>query len=211
MRRILLALAVLTVAGFYASCGAARPISYYTLAVPPAPAVSPSPQFHVDLLVGRLEASQLYRTDRIAYGSGPVEMGLYDNNRWASTPVDMVQDALISTLRATGQYRTVNRLASAMRGDYIIRGHLYSLYEVDKPQLVGRFSVQIELFDPKSRTTLWSGTYSHDEPVQGTTVPDVMTALNQNVSQGLQQLCSELGQYFAAHPPAAPAAASSSD
>lgn len=202
MRRTLLAVAVLVLAGFYASCGAAPPVKYYTLAVPPAPANDVSSQFPISLLVGRLDASMLYRTDRIAYGSGPVEMGLYQNHRWASTPVDLVQDLLISTLRATGQYRSVNRLSSAIRGDYIIRGHLYSLYGVDKPEVVGRFSVQIELYDPKSRSILWSGAYTHDEPVRGRTVADVIEALNTNVSEGLRQLATELGQYFAAHPPA---------
>jgi len=207
MRRTLLAVAVLILTGFYASCGAAPPVKYYTLAVPPAPANDVSSQFPITLLVGRLDASMLYRTDRIAYGSGPVELGLYQNHRWASTPVDMVQDSLISTLRATGQYRSVNRLSSSIRGDYIIRGHLYSLYGVDQP-LVGRFSVQIELFDPKSRSILWSGVYSHDEPVNGKTVGDVIQALNANVNEGLHQLATELGQYFAAHPPAASTQAS---
>ncbi|HTV57778.1 MAG TPA: ABC-type transport auxiliary lipoprotein family protein [Verrucomicrobiae bacterium] len=204
MRRTLLAAAILFLAGFYASCGAARPVKYYTLSLPPAPANNASSQFPITLLVGRLDASLLYRTDRLAYGSGPVELGLYEDHRWASTPVDMVQDLLISSLRSTGDFRSVSRLGSAVRGDYIIRGHLYSLYEVDKPELVGRFSVQIELYDPKSRSVLWSGTYTHDEPAKGNTVADVIEALNLNVSQGLHELAAQLGQYFAAHPPAPP-------
>jgi len=208
MRRTLLAAAIFFLAGFSASCGAARPVKYYTLAVSPAPALDASAQYPINLLVGRLDASQLYRTDRIAYGSGSVELGLYENNRWATTPADMVQDMLISALRATGQYHSVSRLGSAVRGEYIIRGHLYSLYEVDKPEFVGRFSVQIELFDPKSRSILWTGTYTHDEPVKGGSVADVVEALDANVGQGLHQLAAELGQYFAAHPPAPPSQSS---
>lgn len=202
MRRTLLAFALLSLAASIAGCAASPPVKYYTLASPPAPATSPSPAYNVNILVGRLDASALYRTDRVAYGSGTTELGLYENNRWATTPVDMVQDQLINALRSTGQFASVSRLSSTVRGDYIIRGHLYSLYGVDQPQLVGRFSIQIELYDPKSRAVLWSGIYSHDEPVQGSSVPSVIDALNANVSTGLHQLCGELGQYFAAHPPA---------
>jgi ABC-type uncharacterized transport system auxiliary subunit len=202
VRRSLLAAAVLVLAALYSSCGAARPVKYYTLAIPPAPANGANPQFPIDLLVGRFQASEMYRLDRIAYGSGPVELGLYENDRWASPPIDMVQNILVTSLRSSGQYRSVAPLSSIVHGDYIVRGHLYSLYEVDKPELVARFSVQIELYDPKSRTILWSGDYSHDEPVTGGTVADVVQALDTNVSQGFHQLASELGQYFAAHPPA---------
>jgi ABC-type uncharacterized transport system auxiliary subunit len=202
MRRSLLAAAVLLLAGLYSSCAASRPVKYYTLAIPPAPANSANPQFPVDILVGRFQAPEMYRLDRIAYGSGPVELELYENDRWASPPIDMIQTILVTSLRSSGQYRSVAPLSSIVHGEYIVRGHLYSLYEVDKPELVARFSVQIELYDPKSRTILWSGDYSHDEPVKGGTVADVVEALDTNVSQGLHQLAMQLGQYFAAHPPA---------
>lgn len=121
-------------------------------------------------------------------------------------PADMVQQALISALRGTGQYRSVTPIGSSARGDYVVRSELYSLYEVDQPQLAGRFSIQIELFDSKKGTTVWSDTYSHDEPVEGKSVADVVEALNRNVRSGMQQLAGHLGQYFASHPPQQPAA-----
>jgi ABC-type uncharacterized transport system auxiliary subunit len=209
MRHTSLAAAIVLLAGFYTGCGAARPVKYYTLSAPPAPAVNPNAPFPIDLVVGRLDAAEMYRLDRIAYGSGRVELGLYENDRWANPPVDMVQDMLVSALRATGQYRSVNRVSSLVRGNYVVRGHLYSLYEVDEPALVGRFSVEIDLYDPKARSILWSDSYTHDEPVGSKTVAAVVEALDSNVTQGLHQLATELGQYFAAHPVAA--SSSSSD
>jgi hypothetical protein len=62
------------------------------------------------------------------------------------------------------------------------------------------------LFDPKTRTTVWSGKYQHDEPAQGKKVQDVVEAMDRNVHAGLQQLIGELSQYFASHPPQAPPA-----
>jgi ABC-type uncharacterized transport system auxiliary subunit len=196
---------VALLAGISAGCGASRPYKYYELDVT-APAAAQATPYPITLLVGRVATPQLYRDSRIVYGSGPVQLGTYEYNRWAQMPSDMIQEALISALRSTGQYRSVTAVGSSARGDFVLRSQLYSLYEVDQPQIAGRFSMQIELFDSKSGVTIWSDTYSHDEPVEGKAVGDVVEAINRNVRAGMQQLTTHLGQYFAAHPPQPPAA-----
>jgi ABC-type uncharacterized transport system auxiliary subunit len=184
-----------------AGCGAPRPVKYYVIDAP-APAANSAPaQIPVVLLVGRFTASHLYRDDRLIYGSGPVELGTYEYDRWAEPPADMVQNLLIADLRASGQYRSVSRVSSSARGDYIVRGHLLAMYGVDKPELVARFSLQLELFDPASRATVWTQTYTHDEPVQGKTVANIVEALDRNISAGLQQLSAGITQYFMSHSP----------
>jgi len=193
----LLFLSALAVAG----CGATRPVKYYVLDVAPAPSSATAPQFPVTLLVARVTASHLYRDDRLVYGSGPDQLGTYEYDRWSELPVDLIQDALISSLRSTNQYRSVSAIGSNLRGEYILRAHMFALDEVDKPQLVGRFSIQLDLFEPKTSATVWTGTYTHDEPVNGKAVSDVVEALDRNVHAGMQQLAASLGQYFASHPP----------
>jgi hypothetical protein len=59
----------------------------------------------------------------------------------------------------------------------------------------------LELFDPASRATVWTQTYTHDEPVQGKTVANIVEALDRNISAGLQQLSAGITQYFMSHPP----------
>jgi ABC-type uncharacterized transport system auxiliary subunit len=201
MRRIQQAAFVLLLAGAVAGCGGSRPVKYYVLDVGPAPPMSASAQFPVTLLVSRITASHLYRDDRLVYGSGTVQLGTYEYERWAQPPAELMQDMVITSLRGSGSYRAVSRISSNMRGDYIVRGHLYALDEVQSPGLAARFSFQLELFDPKSGATVWAGTYTHDEPVNGKKVSDVVEALDRNVRAGLTQLTSELNQYFASHPP----------
>ncbi len=200
-RRIQQTALVLLLAGVVAGCGASRPVKYYVLDIGPAPATSPSAQVPVTLLVSHITASHLYRDDRLVYGSGAVQLGTYEYERWAEPPAELMQDMVISSLRASGTYRSVSRINSNLRGDYIIRGHLYALDEVESQGLAARFSFQLELFDPKSGATLWSGAYTHDEPVSGKKVSDVVEALDRDVRAGLTQLTGELGQYFASHPP----------
>jgi ABC-type uncharacterized transport system auxiliary subunit len=200
-RRIQQAALILLIAGAVAGCGASRPVKYYVLDIGPTPANSAAPQFPVVLLVSRITAASLYRDDRLVFGSGKVQLGTYEYERWAAPPAEMIQDMLIGTLRASGAYRSVSRISSSVRGDYVIRGHLYALDDVLSPGLAARFTFQLELFDPKSGATLWSSSYSHDEPVNGKTVADVVEAQDRNVSAGLNQLTGQLNQYFASRPP----------
>jgi ABC-type uncharacterized transport system auxiliary subunit len=192
--------ALLMLAMLVAGCGAARPVKYYVLDVNPAPANSPSAQIPVTLLVGRLIASHLYHDDRLVYGSGPVQLGTYEYDRWAEPAADMVQDMLVTILRSSRQFQSVSKVTGNTRGEYVVRGHLYSMYGVDQPELVARFSIQLELYDPASRTTVWSQIYTHDEPVQGKNVPAIVEAMDKNVTAGLQQLSAGITQYFVSHP-----------
>jgi ABC-type uncharacterized transport system auxiliary subunit len=190
-------------------CAASRPMKYYVLDPGPAPAPQGAPPYQVTLLVGRITASHLFRDDRIVYGDGPVQLGTFSYDRWAEPPAGMLQDLLVSTLRSTGQYRAVSALGSNVRGDYVVRGHLWDISEVDKPELMARFSFEVELFDPNTRTTVWSHRYEHDEPAQGKTVKDVVEAMDKNVRAGLQQITAGISEYFATHPVQQPQAQSS--
>jgi ABC-type uncharacterized transport system auxiliary subunit len=200
-RRIQQAALILLIAGVVAGCGASRPVKYYVLDTGPAPAASASPQFPISILVSRLSTSSLYRDDRLVYGTGAVQLNTYEYERWASPPADMMQDLVIKALRSTGAYRSVARLNSAERADYIVRGLLYALDDVLAPGLAARFSIQLELFDAKSRTTVWSGAYAHDEPVTGKAVADVVQAQDRNVNAGLTQLAGQISQFLTSHPP----------
>jgi ABC-type uncharacterized transport system auxiliary subunit len=199
------AVAVL-LAGFAAGCGSARPVKYYALDAGAVPTTASTAPYPVSLLVARTITSHLYRDDRLVYGSGPVQLGVYSDHRWAQTPADMVQDQLIASLRSSGEYRSVSRLGASARGDYVVRSNLEALYEVDQPALVARFAMRVELFDSKAGATVWVGNYSHDEPVNGKNVAAVVEAMNRNMRAGMQQLTAGINQYFANHPPQPPAA-----
>lgn len=183
-----------------ANCGAARPVKYYTLNPAPIPEPSVSVEndapLPVTILIGRITASHLYRDNPIVYSTGSVELGTYQDHRWAEVPTEMLETMLTQSLRAKGKFRSVGRLGSRARGDYVLRGHLYSLEEVDSPSLVARFSLSLELFQPTTGNVVWSQSYSHDEPVNKKTVSAVVEALRQNVLAGLDQLTNSLDAYI---------------
>jgi ABC-type uncharacterized transport system auxiliary subunit len=180
-----------------ADCGASRPAKYYTLNPAPVPPVTmnnnaPLP---VAILVGRITASHLYLDDPIVYSTGGVELDTYEFHRWAEAPTEMLETMLTQSLRSEGRFRSVAQLSGGAKGDYILRGHLYSLEEVDSPSVVARFSIELELFQPKTGIVVWSQSYSHDEPVRQKTVAAVVEALRQNVLEGIGQLTASLDSY----------------
>jgi ABC-type uncharacterized transport system auxiliary subunit len=182
-------------------CGATRPSSYYQLTVPGdlAPAADPRP-YPVTLLVGPLRASHLYREDHIVYSSNGESMGTYEFQRWAQPPTEMIQEILLRQLRTSGRYRDVDLLRSNARGDYLLLGRLFDFKEVSGNALVARLTVEWELRDLKTASTVWTRYYTHDEPVNGKAMSAVVAALNHTVQLAVGEVKSGLDQFFSPQP-----------
>jgi ABC-type uncharacterized transport system auxiliary subunit len=192
-------IASIAAVSFSAGCTTARSPRYYFLTAPPASSASPNTSpFPVTILVGRLTAPRVLRDDRVVYGMTDVELGVDEYHRWTEPPTEMIEQLLVEHLRRSGQYKSVQRVSSSARGDYLLRGHLTSLNELDDPAgIKARFNVQLELFDQKTGTVVWMDSYSHDEPVGKKTVTAVVESLQKNVNTGIAQLIGNLAQYFA--------------
>jgi ABC-type uncharacterized transport system auxiliary subunit len=188
-------------AGLLAGCGAARPSKFYQITVPGDSAVvAPPNPFPVSLLIGPLRTSHLYREDHIVYRSSGESMGAYLYDRWAESPSEMLGDVLLRDLRISGKYRSVENLRSNSRGDYTLHGRLYDFEEVSGPPLVARVTVDLELRENKTDTTVWTHFYTHDEPVSEKNVSAVVAALDRNAQRGMKEVESSLDQYFSTHP-----------
>jgi ABC-type uncharacterized transport system auxiliary subunit len=188
--------------GLSSGCGAARPVHYYELSAPSdMPRAADPNAYPITLVVGSVSTSRLYREDQIVYGTPGESMGLYQTERWAEPPADMLQDLLFRELQGSGRYRSVNTLRSSARGDYILQGRLYDFKEVSANPLVARVALEFELREIKSDTVVWSQYYAHDEPVSVKEVNAVVAALDRNVHGIVGQVKAALEQYFAAHPP----------
>jgi ABC-type uncharacterized transport system auxiliary subunit len=196
MRRKLIWMATLA-AGLLSGCGAARPSKYYQLTIPgdAASAAERSP-YPVTLLLGPLRASHLYREDHIVYSSNGQNMGTYQYQQWSEPPTEMLVDVLLRDLRASGRYRAVDVLRSNSHGDYILYGRLYDFKEISGAPLLARLTVDLELRETKTGSTVWTHYYSHDEPVSGKDISAVVAALDRNAQRGMSEVKSSLDQYF---------------
>jgi ABC-type uncharacterized transport system auxiliary subunit len=193
---------------FVAGCGAARPAKYHQLTVPGDIAADPHGDVYpVTLLMGPLLSSHLYREDHIVYSSNGEDMGIYEYERWVEPPTEMIQEVLFRALRSSGRFRAVHAQHSSVRGDYLVRGHLYDFKEINGSSMSARVSLELELRETKTGNTVWTHLYNHDEPVSGKKVSAVVAALNRNVQRVTNEFTTSLVQYFSTHPPAPPPAA----
>jgi ABC-type uncharacterized transport system auxiliary subunit len=183
--------------GVLAGCGAARPNKFYQITVPPDTGQESHPApFPITLVIGPIKASHLYREDQIVYTSEAQAMGTYQYHRWSEPPAEMIRDVLSRELRLSGRYRNVYALGSDVRGDYLLRGQLYDFREIEGNSLVVRVTLEFELRDTRTGTTVWTRYFSHDEPVNGKDISSVVAAMDRNVQGGLRELVNGLDQYF---------------
>ena len=201
MKTAILYCAFLLCISLGSGCGAARPSKYYQLTVPGdlAPAAGSDP-YHVTLMLAPITSSHLYREDHIVYTDNAQYMGVYQYQRWAEPPTEMIRDVLLRELRASSRFQGVYPWGSNVRGDYILRGHLYDFREISASNLVGRVTLELELRDARTGATVWTHFYSHDQPVAGKDVAAVVAALDHDVQQAIAEFRASLDQYFAAHP-----------
>jgi ABC-type uncharacterized transport system auxiliary subunit len=200
MKRKFIFPALMLCLGILNGCGAARPSKFYQL-TPPSDKTSgadPAP-FPVTLLLGPITTSHLYRDDHIVYTSTGQALGTYEYQRWAEPPSEMISDVLLRELQESERYQHVYSLRSDSRGDYVLRGRLYDLREIDGNGVAVRVALEFELRDSKTGAVVWSRTYSHDESVNGKDVSAVVAALNHNVQNGISEVMGGLEQYFAGH------------
>lgn len=192
----------IALAGLLSGCGAARPSKYFQLTVPADSVAAADPEpYPVTLVIGPLRASHLYREDHIVYSSAGEAMGTYEYERWSEPPTEMLVEVLLRELRVSGRYRTVDILRSNSHGDYILYGRLYDFKEVSASPLTARVTMELQMRDEKSGSTVWTHYYSHDEPVSGKNVAEVVAALDRNAQRGVGEIKSSLEQYFSTHAP----------
>jgi ABC-type uncharacterized transport system auxiliary subunit len=188
-------------ASLASSCGAVRPSKYYQLSPPTdtgsAKAVDPLP---VTLLVGRLKASHLYREDRIVYSAKGEQMGTYEYQRWAEPPTEMIQQLLLRELRASGHYAGIYSQSGESGGDYLLHGSLLDFKEVSGDPVLGRVSLELELREIKTGSTVWTHSYSHDEQANSKDISGVVAALSRNVQRAVSEIRASLDEYLASHP-----------
>jgi cholesterol transport system auxiliary component len=179
----------------FAACVGGRPIHYYAIN-PPAAATATSKPDGPALLIGRITTPEALQDSRIRYRSGSNEVGAYEYQRWTERPAAMVQDLLLRTLQASGKYRQVQEASTAAAGDYLVRGKLYELEEIDNPGIRTRVSLRLELLDRKTGMVVWNHHYDRDERVEGKTIQEVVLSLERNLQQVVADAAAGIGAFL---------------
>jgi len=191
VRSILLSLFALTLSG----CGSTKPIRYYTIQSPTAPALSTG-KGTVSLVVASIGGPEILRGSPIAYRVGANEIGTYQYSQWEEPPTEMIQNSLIRLLRESGNYQSVESLSGGSDGQFVVRGRLNDFEEVDGPAITGLVSMEFELYDRKSGKVVWTHSYTQSEPASGKDISAIVSALDVNLDRGLKEVAAGIDQYF---------------
>jgi ABC-type uncharacterized transport system auxiliary subunit len=87
-------------------------------------------------------------------------------------------------------------LRSNSHGDFILYGRLFDFKEISGSPLMARLTIDLDLRETKTGSTVWTHYYSHDEPVSGKDITAVVAALDRNAQRGMGEIKSGLDQYF---------------
>jgi ABC-type uncharacterized transport system auxiliary subunit len=185
------------VVGLLAGCGSVHgpATKYYKLEIPPAPAPT-GPSAPVPLRIEPFRAGNLVRQDRIVYRPSPVEVGFYEYHRWAEPPNDTVTKALADQLISRHVFQSVEILDGAEKADYVLRGSIDLLQEVDyKGAVRVQVSISAELEDPVRRQKIWSSVASSERLVTKSDVQAVVAAMGLATQQSIGRLVTDVAKF----------------
>jgi len=205
MHRAFLTTSISLMAWGLTGCGAPKPINYYAVKIPSAPA-GISHTYPIDLVVARVSGSDLLEASPIVYKTGPHQVSTYTYHRWTAPPTEMVQEKLLRLLRKSGDFRSVStsesKTGGTFKGDgFVLRGNLYEFSEVDGETIEGLVTMEFQLYNRSTSRVVWTHFYSQAEPVAAKALPAVVQAIDQNLDRGLNEVVAELNKYLAANPP----------
>lgn len=118
------------------------------------------------LLVESVHTQDLYDDFRIIYRKSPYQVNYYSYDFWVKKPSDLIKQSILDFLSATGVFKRVINSFSITEPDLILKSRLFSIEEVDAGnQWYARLSLEIEIYDFKTKKSLWYHQFDRRKPL----------------------------------------------
>ena len=188
-----LALMLATLAALTGCAGKIRYPSYYTLNLPPAPDPPAQKNVRASIAVREFQSPAYLRQGPIIYRRTPEEIGFYEYHRWATDPRLQVTDAVVDHLQASGHFSAVLMYDGRSNADYVFRGRLEKLEEVDYEGGVNvEVAMSAQITRVGSGVTVWSNTVCESGTVSQRNVPGVVSQINKSMDLAISKLLSDV-------------------
>ncbi len=174
------------------ACGGKIPQThYYTLNLQ-AP-VPQSERLDVSAVLQSIRVGKVIDQGRIVHRVSPEEVGFYEYHRWAEEPEARITSALVAALNARGTFASIEPYGPRASADYLLRGELLRLEEVDYGGPVRAACVlSLELIDTKSSKVVWAGTSTAEEEIPVSELRAVVATLSTAAQTAIDQLAGEI-------------------
>ncbi len=187
--------AVIAFAAACVSCGGnTPPTNYYVLDIPaPAPAAD---RLDRTAVLMPLRVGTVIGQGRIVYRESPEQVGFYEYHRWAEDPEDSVARSLLNELLARGTFASIAPFDGRTKADFILRGELRRLEEVDYDGPVRAVAeIALELVDAGTGHVVWTGASAVTEDVPASEVRAVVSRMAAAVGKSVKELSGELDRH----------------
>jgi ABC-type uncharacterized transport system auxiliary subunit len=181
---------VLTALMTLAGCGGAvKYPNYYALHIPPPPDPPAQEGVRASLAVREFRSPSYLRQGAIVYKTSPEQIGFYNYHRWAVDPREVVTNAVIERLGASGNFTQVKPYDGRSDVDYVISGRIEKLEEVD---YAGGVKVEVAITAQMTNLTtgaaVWTNTVDEIGTVDRRDVPTVVSEMNRTMERALEKL-----------------------
>lgn len=189
--------AALAAFGLLAGCGGkVPPTNYYVLDLP-TPQARPSDPLPYTAVVMPFRTSKMISQDRIVYRESPSQVGFYEYHRWAEGPRDTILRSMIDQLRAKGTFARVVPFDGRTNVDFVVRGTLEELEEVDYGGGVkARVRISAQLIDAKTNRPVWADSAEASDAVSVGEVKAVVEQLGAAVQTSVARLVDGMNTYL---------------
>lgn len=187
------------------ACGKVIPVHYYDIRFPMEPTQTNAPKHAATLAIANFTASSIYRQSRILYREGieSAKVGFYDDRRWISPPTELLSQAAILHFRNSNLFSNVIPYSSGSRADFILRGRITELEEVDLSDgYYGKITVFAEFIEAEEGRILWSGPVRASRKTTIRNVDAIVDEIVLGVKEVLQSLARSVDQAVSERQPA---------
>ena len=189
------ALSVLALAVGLACGGKVPPTFYYVLNLP-SPTTAAEVLDHTAVLMP-IRAGRVVSQGRIVYRESPEQVGFYEYHRWAEDPPQSVGRSLLRHVRARGTFASVVPFDGRTRADFILRGELSRLEEVDHGGSVrAEVELYLELVDSDTARVVWSSSATERGAVTESAVRSVVAGMSAAANKAISRLAGQLDNHL---------------
>ena len=195
LQRLNVAVAAVVLVAGLACGGNVPPTNYYVLNLS-APVPAANALRHTAVLMP-IRAGRIIRQGRIVYRESPQQVGYYEYHRWAEDPHETVRRSLVRHLRGRGTFSAAVPFDGRTKSDFILRGELTRLEEVDYGGSVrAEVELFLELVDALTASVVWSASASESETVPASEVRSVVERMSVATDRAISDLAGQLDAYL---------------
>ena len=128
---------------------------------------SKSPPWQANVWVRDFSITEPYRQNEIVYRASKYQMEMYDFELWALKPKIMISDMVFKHLRDAQIFQQVSRSIEVENVDYVLRGEITALEEVDQDSTwFAHLAMSMYFVDNHTQKVVWTRSWDDQEKLQ---------------------------------------------